>query len=871
MYINGINLPNFMVAEPGESYQSNENGNRWVEVLVDCPGNSGLFTYRLPIHLEIKPGDILSVPFGAQQLGAIAIRLLSELNVDLPPEKIREVEDIVSKGFFKSAYWELLNRVAAYYYTPLIQVIRVALPPGLLGRSQRRIRLSRTVQDQETKTQKDKLSPPQLLSSLPFVSPTAQQILGLLQAQSAGDYSFAYLQQKVKSAYRGVRELLRLGLVESYLEPPRATRPKLQKAVTFIGTIDPDLTIRQREILEVLRRRGGEVWQKELLQICNASSSILKTMAEKGYIVIEEREVLRTEQSPALAQDYPKSLNAAQANALASIQALDGFAQVLLHGITGSGKTEVYLQAIAPLLKEGKSALVLVPEIGLTPQLTDRFRARFGNKVSVYHSALSEGERYDTWRQMLTGEPQVVIGTRSAIFAPLPNLGLIILDEEHDSSFKQDSPIPTYHARTVAQWRAELENCPLVLGSATPSLESWVSVKRQEAGGRSRKSEVGSRKSEVLSPPASPASPASPAHYLSLPERINSRPLPPVEVVDMRQELQEGNRSIFSKSLQAALQQLQERRQQGILFIHRRGHSTFVSCRSCGYVLECPHCDVSLSYHHTEEGAPQLLRCHYCNYGRSHPQHCPECSSPYLKFFGSGTQRVAQELARQFPQLRFIRFDSDTTRNKGAHRTLLTQFANGEAELLVGTQMLTKGLDLPQVTLVAVVAADGLLHLSDYRASERAFQTLTQVAGRAGRGDDAGRVIVQTYTPEHPVIEAVQGHDYQSFSQAELEQRQALNYPPYGRLILLRLSSLDPIQVQNTAQTIATALSTNEGFEILGPAPASIVRVANRYRWQILLKFVPDALPQLPDWEEVRSLCPPSVSLTIDVDPLNIM
>jgi primosomal protein N' (replication factor Y) len=344
-----------------------------------------------------------------------------------------------------------------------------------------------------------------------------------------------------------------------------------------------------------------------------------------------------------------------------------------------------------------------------------------------------------------------------------------------------------------------------------------------------------------------------------------------VEVVDMRQELQQGNRSIFSRSLQDALLQLQERRQQGILFIHRRGHSTFVSCRSCGYVLECPHCDVSLAYHHTEEGAPQLLRCHYCNFARSHPQSCPECSSPYLKFFGSGTQRVAQELARQFPELRFIRFDSDTTRNKGAHRTLLTQFANGEAELLIGTQMLTKGLDLPQVTLVGVVAADGLLNLSDYRASERAFQTLTQVAGRAGRGDDPGKAIIQTYTPEHPVIEAVQRHDYESFIHAELEQRQALNYPPYGRLILLRLSSLDAIQVQNAAQIIATALNSKEGFEILGPAPASILRVANRYRWQILIKFAPDALPQLPDWEEVRSLCPASVSLTIDVDPLHMM
>jgi len=803
-------------------YQSPAKLPEWVEVLVDCPGCSDLFTYKIPAQLAIKPGDILSVPFGATQVGAIAIRLLTQPNLDIPLEKIREVEDVVSEGFFPAGYWTLLNRVAAYYYTPLIQVIRVALPPGLLGRSQRRLRL--------TSLGKKNLAI--------YISPIAQQVITLLEKTPTADYSYHYIQQKVKAAYRGIRELIRLGLAENYLEPPQLTKPKLQKAVTLLDNNHDDLTARQKEIVEVLRRQGGEIWQSELLQLCSTSTSTLKALVDKGYIVIEDREILRREQGPTVAADWAKSLTPAQNNALETINSLTGFAQVLLHGVTGSGKTEVYLQAIAPLLEQGKSALVLVPEIGLTPQLTDRFRARFGNKVHVYHSALSDGERYDTWRQMLTGEPQIIIGTRSAIFAPLPNLGLIILDEEHDSSFKQDSPIPTYHARTIAQWRAELAHCPLILGSATPSLESWVSGNQL---------------------------------YLSLPERINSRPLPPVEIVDMRQELKEGNRSIFSRKLQNALQQLAERQQQGILFIHRRGHSTFVSCRSCGYVLECPHCDVSLAYHHVEEGAPELLRCHYCNYGRLHPPHCPECSSPYLKFFGSGTQRVAQELTKQFPNLKIIRFDSDTTTTKGSHRKLLTQFANGEAHLLVGTQMLTKGLDLPQVTLVGVVAADGLLHLSDYRANERTFQTLTQVAGRAGRGDDPGRVIVQTYTPEHPIIEAVQKHDYQSFADAELAQRQTLNYPPYGRLILLRLSSLDPIQVQNTAQIIATFLNNKEGFEILGPAPASILRVANRYRWQILLKFDPDALPNLPDWPEVLSLSPVSVSLTIDVDPINIM
>ena len=822
MYSIGAKSSVIAVAEPGGSYQPQTSLSQWVEVLVDCPGCSDLFTYKIPAQLAIKPGDILSVPFGATQVGAIAIRLLTEPNLDIPLEKIREVEDVVSEGFFPPGYWTLLNRVAAYYYTPLILVIRVALPPGLLGRSQRRLRL--------TSLGKKNLAI--------YISPIAQQVITLLEKTPTADYSYHYIQQKVKAAYRGIRELIRLGLAENYLEPPQLTKPKLQKAVTLLDNNHDDLTARQKEIVEVLRRQGGEIWQSELLQLCSTSTSTLKALVDKGYIVIEDREILRREQGPTVAADWAKSLTPAQNNALETINSLTGFAQVLLHGVTGSGKTEVYLQAIAPLLAQGKSALVLVPEIGLTPQLTDRFRARFGHKVHVYHSALSDGERYDTWRQMLTGEPQIIIGTRSAIFAPLPNLGLIILDEEHDSSFKQDSPIPTYHARTIAQWRAELAHCPLILGSATPSLESWVSGNQL---------------------------------YLSLPERINSRPLPPVEIVDMRQELKEGNRSIFSRKLQNALQQLAERQQQGILFIHRRGHSTFVSCRSCGYVLECPHCDVSLAYHHVEEGAPELLRCHYCNYGRLHPPHCPECSSPYLKFFGSGTQRVAQELTKQFPNLKIIRFDSDTTTTKGSHRKLLTQFANGEAHLLVGTQMLTKGLDLPQVTLVGVVAADGLLHLSDYRANERTFQTLTQVAGRAGRGDDPGRVIVQTYTPEHPIIEAVQKHDYQSFADAELAQRQTLNYPPYGRLILLRLSSLDPIQVQNTAQIIATFLNNKEGFEILGPAPASILRVANRYRWQILLKFDPDALPNLPDWPEVRSLSPASVSLTIDVDPINIM
>lgn len=810
----------------------------WVEVLVDCPGAQGLYTYRQPTDLSVQSGDILSVPFGAQQVGAIAIRLLTELPDGLDPSAIRPIDEIVSRGFFPPCYWTLLQRVADYYRTSLMQVIRVALPPGLLSRSQRRIRLCPSLPVTET-----------------LSHPAAQQILGLLQSQKQGDYSWQYLQRQVRGASQGLRELLQLGWVESYLESPSPVRPKRRQAVTLLSSVAIDLSVRQQEILDVLKRRGGEMWLQELLQTCHVSSSVLKTLVQKGHLLIQPREVLRLEASAVPEADGPKALTSAQRQAVEAIEALQSFTTVLLHGVTGSGKTEIYLQVIAPLLQQGKSVLVLVPEIGLTPQLTDRFRARFGTQVRVYHSGLSEGERYDTWRQMLNGTPQVVIGTRSAVFAPLDNLGLIVLDEEHDDSFKQDQPAPCYHARNVAQWRAELADCPLILGSATPALETWVSV------GKAAQPDL--------------TSSAAPSLYLSLPDRIHARPSPPIEIIDMRQELRHGNRSIFSRSLQDALQNLKVQEQQGILFIHRRGHSTFVSCRSCGYVMECPHCDVSLTYHQPREGGHESLHCHYCGHRQAHPAHCPACGSPYLKHFGSGTQRIIQELNHLLPELSCIRFDSDTTRTKGAHRALLNRFAQKEADLLVGTQMLTKGIDLPQVTLVGVVAADGLLHLADYRASERAFQTLTQVAGRAGRGEYAGRVIVQTYSPDHAVIQAVHRQDYPAFVTTELQQREALHYPPYGQLILLRFSGTEASSVRQAAEQLAQflrhTLSQHDQVELLGPTAAAIPRVARRYRWQILLKSWSTGFLPLPDLAELRAHCPSTVSLSLDVDPLHLL
>ena len=834
-----------LLAEPQSSYAIDRA--EWIEVLVDFPGTQGLYTYSLPADLTVREGDIVSVPFGAQVTGGIVVRLLASPPENLDFKRIRAIEDVITSGFFLDTYWQLLEKIASYYSTDLINAIRIALPPGLLGRSQRRIKLSSDI-------------PP---GAETFCSVVAGRVLRLLQSQKDGDYSVNYLRNQVKGASRGIRELSKRGWVENYLEPPKLAKPKLKTAVTLVtNAFLDDLTSRQQEILQILKNRGGELWLKDLIDLCRTTTATVKKLEAKGHIIASEREILRKEQGVLQAADRPKELSPAQADALAVIKAQQGYAQLLLHGVTGSGKTEVYLQAIAPILERGKSALVLVPEIGLTPQLTDRFRARFGEQVCVYHSKLSAGERYDTWRQTIQGEPQVVIGTRSAIFTPLPNIGLIVLDEEHDSSFKQDRPTPTYHARTVAQWRAELENCPLILGSATPSLESLVAVQNVGA---------------VREPPlqgmlVEQQSPSSPSYYLSLPERIGDRPLPEVSIVDLREELSRGNRSIFSLSLQNAIADMQQQGQQGILFIPRRGHSTFVSCRSCGYVMECPDCDVSLSYHHTHEGAAKLLRCHYCNHTRIQPDACPECNSPYLKFFGSGTQKVTQELAKLFPELRCIRFDSDTTRNKGAHRQLIDRFIHKEADILIGTQMLTKGLDIAGVTLVGIVAADGLLHRSDYRAAERAFQTLTQVAGRAGRGNLPGKVIVQTYSPEHPVIKAMQTHDYQNFSTTELSQRAELNYPPYGNLILIKLSSIDPAEVERAAETLADIAIDNLGteYEILGPAPANIMRVARRYRWQILLKFSPAARDNLPDLNIWRSHLPKSVSMTIDVDPINM-
>ncbi|AFY75263.1 replication restart DNA helicase PriA [Synechococcus sp. PCC 7502] len=804
-----------------------------VNVLVDCVGIDGVLSYRVPDQLTVKIGDILTVPLGTRSVGAIAVEL-----IDLPLDsldslnseyELKEVQSVVNTGLFPSGYWQLLNLTASYYRTSLIQTAKVALPPNLLDRSSYRIKVNQNIDPQPEK-----------------LTVAAQVVWDFLH-EHPKPLTRRYITQKLpKYAASGLRSLMSLGYIATELEPPRKPQPKFENVVVLIKLDTEEISSRHKEILHTLAQAGGELSQPELITKAKTTGATLKTLVQKGLIAITPRECLRLGGKTHFVQsDRPKALTPDQTQALTSIQSLfNQSATMLLHGVTGSGKTEVYLQAIALVLAMGKSALVLVPEIGLTPQLTDRFRARFGDlKVNLYHSRLSDGERFDTWRQMLDGSSQILIGTRSAVFAPLHNLGIIILDEEHDPSFKQDQPQPCYHARTVAEWRSQLAECPLVLGSATPSAEVLHAIASQPD-----------------------------VQYLALPERIGNKQMPKIQIVDMRSELQSGNWSIFSRDLQAAIAEMQTQKKQGILFIHRRGYSTFVSCRNCGYVSNCPRCDVSLSYHH-EAHDHNMLRCHYCNYSEGKASKCPSCDSPYFKHFGSGTQKVEQELAKLFPELKILRFDSDTTRNKDQHRHLLEKFQAGDADLLVGTQMLTKGIDIPQVTLVGVISADGLLNFSDYRAGERAFQILTQVAGRAGRGTEVGEVIIQTYTPEHPVIEAVKNYDGDAFMRSELETRTALNYPPVGQMALIRLNSENSDLVESVAIALSEDLRTrSELWEVLGAAPATITRVNNRYRWQILLKFHPQNLNHIPTLDDLKAWINSSeVRVAIDIDPLTIL
>ena len=606
--------------------------------------------------------------------------------------------------------------------------------------------------------------------------------------------------------------------------------------------VDRVLSKQQRVLERLSAAEGTPLTPRELARQAGCTTAVIKTLEEKGLVRIVSRKV----------EDFPRSefvdleeaqsvhLTAEQALALQRIKTLgttDRFGVVVLEGVTGSGKTEVYLRAIEDVVDRGQQAIVLVPEIALTPQTIHRFRQRF-NRVAILHSHLKDTERHRQWRDIRAGRADVVIGARSAVFAPVPDLGLIVIDEEHENSFKQDVA-PRYHGRDVAVMRGNLMGCPVVLGSATPSLESFHNARTMD-------------------------------HYQEarLSKRIGGRPMPPVRIVDMRQEVAErkGHHAL-SRTLEKAISEAWRKQQQTILFLNRRGFSTHLFCVRCGFVARCPDCDVGLTYH----AKARALQCHYCGHKEDPPPDCPACGAETVNYWGTGTQRVEQEILKKFPDIRLGRMDADAMRRRGGHSELLAAFRDGDVDVLLGTQMVAKGLDFPNVTVVGVVNADVALSLPDFRANERTFQLITQVAGRAGRGPKGGDVFVQTFQPDHLTIRLAAEHDYRGFAADELESRRAMGYPPFGRLARILVRSKSRQKACEAIQVVAGRLmdpARAAGITVLGPQPCPISKLSRYWRYHMLLK-APTARTLLHFFDRVRGdlEAPGSVQLAVDVDP----
>ncbi|WP_372806361.1 primosomal protein N' [Pontiella sp.] len=604
-----------------------------------------------------------------------------------------------------------------------------------------------------------------------------------------------------------------------------------------------NLPPKQQAVVETLRQHGP-LTVSELKERSGCSESPIKTLEKLGLVSIEESTILRDPHAGMeLLRTEPFALMVEQRTALDTICAAmdqEKPGTVLLHGVTGSGKTEVYLQAIQHALDKGQGAIVLVPEISLTPQTVDRFRSRFGDCVAVLHSSLSDGERHDEWHRIRNGEAQIAIGARSALFSPVENLGLIVVDEEHEPTYKQDES-PRYNARDVAVMRGRIENCCVVLGSATPALESFNNVRDGRYG-----------LAEMLM-------------------RVDDRSMPLMRVVDMRIEAEkEGRASIFSKELVQGIYDRLNINEQVILFLNRRGFSASLQCEKCGYVAECAECSVSMTYH---KRAHKLL-CHICGAEEKVPDRCPDCGDPDFKYAGMGTERIEEVLGKLCPKARVARMDSDTMRKKDSYRTVLDQFKTGKIDILLGTQMIAKGLDFPNVTLVGVLHADMSLNVPDFRAGERTFQLLTQVAGRAGRGEKAGEVIVQAYTPHHPAIQAARSLDYEGFCSQDLEFRRELNYPPFSHLVLLTFKGENELEVMAAADRFSAQLERilPESVSHSPPVPAPLARAKGLWRYQIMLRCEHTVKMTRPI-RHVQQTCrlPKGVTLTVDVDALSLL
>ena len=571
---------------------------------------------------------------------------------------------------------------------------------------------------------------------------------------------------------------------------------------------------KQKKVLNFVKdNEGATVPEIEMFTDC--ARGIVNTLVKNGYLEIIEKKV---ERNPLLGRDcektYKLKLTEEQEIAYKSVEeAIDKeeYKQFLLYGVTGSGKTEVYLQLIEKVLNIGKNAIVLVPEISLTPQMLDRFISRFGkNEIAILHSKLSIGERHDEWERIREKKARIVIGARSAIFAPIENIGIIIIDEEHDSSYKSETN-PRYNAKEIAKVLAKENQAPLVLGSATPDMTTFYNATNEDAFGNTK------------------------IQLLTLTKRANQSSLPKVEIIDLKQELANGNRSMLSMELYNSIEENLKQKRQTILFLNRRGYSTFIMCRNCGYTVKCPNCNISLTYHSYE----RKLKCHYCGHEENIVTVCPECHSDKIRYFGTGTQKLEQEIHKQFPEASTIRMDIDTVTKKNSHEIILNTFKNENIDILIGTQMVVKGHHFPNVTLVGVIAADSSLNIDDYRANERTFQILTQVAGRAGRENLPGKVVIQTYNPDNFSIICAQKQNYDLFYETEIALREQLKYPPFCDIILIGLNSYQEAEIKNVSSKIYQYLEkrlNKEEFKVLRPMPCPIDKIQNRYRWRIIIK-----------------------------------
>lgn len=772
---------------------------KYAEVSVNSPAaRRRTFSYAIPDGLDVRAGQAVLVPFGERVLQGIVMELTA-----LPAvEDVKEILSIIDpEPLLDAAHISLARWISLYYLSPLFDAVALMLPPGFERKAVAFISLARPDTDTSALSD-DQKKVIEIAAGKPKVEiQNIEKALGKRKASAA------------------VSQLLKQGILTRSFELSKIrVKPKteLYIKVNPLSTENPVLTPKQFILLAYLKELNRPAAWAEARKKSGCDKSVAVSLEKQGLVSFENVEIKREPISyENIALTFPLTLTPAQWRVYDTVKsALDrpehSGKVFLLRGVTASGKTEVYLQLLAETVKRGKKGIVLVPEIALTPQTIERFAARFPGRVGVLHSRLSLGEQFDEWRRIKKGDYDVVIGSRSAVFAPQPNLGLIILDEEHEWTYKQDNA-PHYHAREAAIKLSGFTGAVALFGSATPDVESYYKATHGEY------------------------------RLLEMPERVApsaGAALPQVEVVDMREELKAVNTSIFSRSLQKAIYNAIFAGEQVILFLNRRGGAYYIQCRRCGYVLRCRRCEVPLSHH----PADNILTCHQCNSRSRVPEACPECGNRQLKYLGAGTQKLEQEVQAAFPRARQLRWDSDTASGKSASSVMLRKFRNRQADILIGTQMVAKGLDIPAVTLVGVVNADSALNLPDFRAVERTFQLLTQVAGRAGRGIDGGRVIIQTYTPDNYAIKTAAGHDYLSFYEKELEYRRQLRFPPFTQLARLVFTNPNEAICRRESEKMKRELIAQceargiGGIEIIGPAPAFIRKLRGRCRWQLILR-----------------------------------